>query len=159
MYEAYDAQLDRAIALKVAKPELMQSELRVQRFLREARSAANLRHPHIVPVFDSGSDAGASPMEAAARTVHVNDRHGCRIGVAAGRHDPGDEEHDQRRARHTGLPLSRSTKPRSCLGFQNAPPSAIGILPEHGSTVSFHAHHPTDGLIGSPVFGKRFWHF
>ena len=58
VYEAYDSQLDRAVALKVAKPELMQSDQRVKRFLREAKSAANLRHPHIVPVFDSGSDGG-----------------------------------------------------------------------------------------------------
>ena len=58
VFEAYDPQLDRVVALKVAKPELMLGEHRVQRFLREAKSAANLRHPHIVPVFDSGSDAG-----------------------------------------------------------------------------------------------------
>ena len=58
VYEAHDPQLDRVIALKVAKQELMHSENRVQRFLREAKAAANLRHPHIVPVFDSGSDAG-----------------------------------------------------------------------------------------------------
>src|SRR5207248_4173145 len=41
VYEAYDAQLDRAVALKVAKPELLQGEQRVRRFLREAKAAAN----------------------------------------------------------------------------------------------------------------------
>jgi hypothetical protein len=56
VYKAHDPQLDRLVALKVAKPELSCSEQRVKRFLGEARAAANLRHPHIVPVFDSGQD-------------------------------------------------------------------------------------------------------
>ncbi len=56
VYEAYDPQLDRMVALKVAKPERLTDAGRVERFLREARAAANLRHPNIVPVFDSGHD-------------------------------------------------------------------------------------------------------
>jgi predicted Ser/Thr protein kinase len=55
VYEAYDPQLDRAIALKVAKLG-GDSEQRIKRFLREAKSAANLRHPHIVPLFEFGQD-------------------------------------------------------------------------------------------------------
>jgi WD40 repeat protein/tRNA A-37 threonylcarbamoyl transferase component Bud32 len=58
VYEAHDPQLDRAVAVKVAKPEQVGTEDRVQRFLREARAAANLRHPHIVPVFEAGNDGG-----------------------------------------------------------------------------------------------------
>lgn len=56
VYEAYDPQLDRCVALKVAKMEQMDTNERVQRFIREARAAANLRHPHIVPVFDAGKE-------------------------------------------------------------------------------------------------------
>lgn len=56
VYRAYDPQLDREVALKVAKPGTLDTPERVQRFLREAKSAANLRHPNIVPVFDSGLD-------------------------------------------------------------------------------------------------------
>ncbi len=56
VYRAYDAQLDREVALKVAKPNTLNTEQRVKRFLREAKAAANLRHPNIVPVFDSGKD-------------------------------------------------------------------------------------------------------
>jgi WD40 repeat protein len=56
VYRAYDPQLDREVALKVAKPESLSNPQRVQRFLREAKAAGNLRHPHIVPVFDSGQD-------------------------------------------------------------------------------------------------------
>jgi WD40 repeat protein/tetratricopeptide (TPR) repeat protein len=56
VYQAYDPHLDRLVALKVAKPDALNSDRRVRRFLREARAAANLRHPHIVPVHDSGQD-------------------------------------------------------------------------------------------------------
>jgi hypothetical protein len=56
VYEAYDPSLKRAVALKVAKPEQVQTRERVERFLREAQSAGRLMHPHIVAVFDSGKD-------------------------------------------------------------------------------------------------------
>lgn len=54
VYEAYDGQLDRAVAIKVAKLGGGDSAQRVKRFLREAKAAAGLRHPHIVPVFEFG---------------------------------------------------------------------------------------------------------
>jgi WD40 repeat protein len=56
VYRAYDPQLDRDVALKVAKPQALLTNESVRGFLREARAAANLCHPHIVPVFDSGMD-------------------------------------------------------------------------------------------------------
>jgi tetratricopeptide (TPR) repeat protein/tRNA A-37 threonylcarbamoyl transferase component Bud32 len=56
VYHAHDPQLDREVALKVAKPEHLSSPERRQRFFREARAAANLRHPHIVPLFEMGQD-------------------------------------------------------------------------------------------------------
>ena len=56
VYRAYDAQLDRELAVKVAKAETLNSSHRIERFLREARTAAQLQHPHIVPLFDAGKD-------------------------------------------------------------------------------------------------------
>jgi hypothetical protein len=56
VYRAYDPQLDREVALKVPNPGVMADAKRAERFLREAKAAANLRHPHIVPVFDAGKD-------------------------------------------------------------------------------------------------------
>jgi WD40 repeat protein len=58
VYRAFDPQLDREVALKVPHAAVLDSPKRVERFLREAKAAANLRHPHIVPVFDAGSDGG-----------------------------------------------------------------------------------------------------
>jgi WD40 repeat protein len=56
VYRAYDPQLDREVALKVPLPGALDTPQRVKRFLREARAAAGLRHPHIVPVFDAGGE-------------------------------------------------------------------------------------------------------
>lgn len=56
VYRAYDAQLDRELAVKVAKAATLDSPRRIERFLREARTAAQLQHPHIVPLFDAGKD-------------------------------------------------------------------------------------------------------
>jgi tetratricopeptide (TPR) repeat protein/tRNA A-37 threonylcarbamoyl transferase component Bud32 len=56
VYCAYDPQLDREIALKVAKNSQFVTSERIERFFREARAAAHLRHPHIVPLHEIGCD-------------------------------------------------------------------------------------------------------
>ncbi len=54
VYLAQDPQLERWVAIKVAKVGAWASDEDRQRFLREARAAAQLRHPHIVPVYEFG---------------------------------------------------------------------------------------------------------
>jgi serine/threonine-protein kinase len=58
VYLAHDQLLDRKVALKVLFPEYARDPAFVQRFRREAQSAANLNHPNIVAVFDWGEDDG-----------------------------------------------------------------------------------------------------
>src|SRR5271157_3535463 len=58
VYRAQDRLLERPVALKVLFPELSVDRSFVDRFRREARAAANLSHPNIVPVFDWGEDSG-----------------------------------------------------------------------------------------------------
>src|SRR6058998_3238511 len=57
VYLAHDRKHDRQVALKVLVPELAVS-VRTERFLREIRIAANLTHPHILPLHDSGEAHG-----------------------------------------------------------------------------------------------------
>jgi tetratricopeptide (TPR) repeat protein len=52
VFEAYDPDLDRMVALKVPRQELPETATEFQRFTREARNASQLHHPAIVPIFD-----------------------------------------------------------------------------------------------------------
>ena len=53
VYLARDLKHDRLVALKVLQPELA-AVIGGERFLAEIRTTANLQHPHILPLFDSG---------------------------------------------------------------------------------------------------------
>ena len=56
VYEATDTRLDRTVAVKVMHPGLGDDEEFAERFVREARAAARLNHPHVVGVYDQGDD-------------------------------------------------------------------------------------------------------
>jgi serine/threonine-protein kinase len=53
VYLADDLRHERKVALKVLKPELA-AVVGAERFLTEIKTTANLQHPHILPLFDSG---------------------------------------------------------------------------------------------------------
>jgi serine/threonine protein kinase len=58
-YKAFDTNLRCDVALKVINPQFLNSETARQRFLREARAAAQLRHPNVASVFHLGSVSGS----------------------------------------------------------------------------------------------------
>jgi eukaryotic-like serine/threonine-protein kinase len=58
VYRATDTRLGRQVALKTLAPLGVPDELRVERFLREARITASLDHPNIVKVYDVGTHDG-----------------------------------------------------------------------------------------------------
>ena len=57
VYLARDVRHDRKVALKVLRPELG-AVLGVERFLAEIKVTANLQHPNLLPLFDSGEAEG-----------------------------------------------------------------------------------------------------
>ncbi len=59
VYLAEDLKHHRKVALKVLRPELA-AALGPERFLREIETTANLRHPHILPLYDSGQAPDAT---------------------------------------------------------------------------------------------------
>jgi LSD1 subclass zinc finger protein len=59
VFQAEDPHLQRLVALKAILPGLAASDSAKQRFLREARAAAALKHDHIVTIHQVGEDRGA----------------------------------------------------------------------------------------------------
>jgi tRNA A-37 threonylcarbamoyl transferase component Bud32 len=59
VFRARDTELDRAVAVKLPRAGQFGGRAQEERFLREARSAAQLQHPGIVPVHDVGRAEGA----------------------------------------------------------------------------------------------------
>jgi len=57
VYLAEDLKHDRKVAVKVLKPELT-AVLGADRFIQEIKTTASLQHPHILPLFDSGTADG-----------------------------------------------------------------------------------------------------
>ncbi len=59
VYKAHDPFLNRTVAIKVLAPHLAWEQAFVDRFLREARAVAQLRHPNIIDVHDVGQDGNS----------------------------------------------------------------------------------------------------
>lgn len=54
VYAARDSRLEREVAVKVLIPDVLGRRRRRERFLREARAMARVKHPHVVPIYDVG---------------------------------------------------------------------------------------------------------
>jgi serine/threonine protein kinase len=57
-YRARDPDLDRDIALKILHPQLLTDQAFVAQFIREARTIAGLRHPHVVTIHEVSAADG-----------------------------------------------------------------------------------------------------
>ncbi len=58
VYRAFDSSLEREVALKVLHPQLLTDRTFAQRFRREARALAGMRHPNIITVYEVGEADG-----------------------------------------------------------------------------------------------------
>lgn len=57
VYRAFDAVLERRVAIKLMHREIASDSDQLERFRREARAVAQLSHPHVVGIIDAGDDA------------------------------------------------------------------------------------------------------
>ena len=101
VHRGRDVRLGREVAIKVLRADLARDPSFLNRFRREAQSAAGLNHPSIVSVYDTGEDIGAG--RATAQAVH---RHGVRRGPHAARHPQGRGPAARPRARWRSSPTS-----------------------------------------------------
>jgi serine/threonine-protein kinase len=87
VYRARDMRLDRLVALKVVRAELLGDSEARHRFRREAQIVARLQHPSIVAVFDYGTfpDGGAYLVMELVRGEDLR-----RVLQREGRLDPGE---------------------------------------------------------------------
>ncbi|HWL10296.1 MAG TPA: serine/threonine-protein kinase [Planctomicrobium sp.] len=53
VYRAYDSQLNRDVAIKIPRPEVLADQAKLRRFEGEARAVAKLDHPAIVPIYEA----------------------------------------------------------------------------------------------------------
>src|SRR3954464_13273747 len=59
VYRAFDPTLERWVAIKLMHRDISSDPDQLERFRREARTVAQLNHPHVVTVIDAGEDDGA----------------------------------------------------------------------------------------------------
>lgn len=73
VWRAYDPEMDRVVALKVLAPSFANDRAFQERFRREARSAAGLDEPHVVPIHDFGEVDGR--LYVTMRLIRGRDLH------------------------------------------------------------------------------------
>ena len=130
VYEAEQISLGRRVALKILPLAAALDPRQHQRFLLEARAAACLHHPHIVPVYAVGSRAGRPLLRHAVhRRLHAGRR--CWIELDRGR--------DRRRQ----PPGAGARRPSCSLGTSSRDRGYIRAVAEHGRQAAEaldHAH-------------------
>ena len=137
VYLAEDGELDRRVAIKILNDRYATDELFVERFRREAKSAAALSHPNIVSIYDRGrgrghllhrdggdrgpEPQGADPCERASpsrpgRLLHAPDPLGAAIRAPERDHPPGHQAAQHPR-RPRGAPQGHGFRHRARRGL------------------------------------------
>ncbi len=71
VYRAFDTVLERPVAIKLMHREIATDSDQLERFRREARSVAQLNHPHVVSVIDAGEEPSPDDEHPAAGTPYI----------------------------------------------------------------------------------------
>lgn len=151
VYLGRDLTLDRMVAVKVLKPELVSDQKFMATFLREAEITASLNHPHIVQVYAFGQHegiyylvveyiSGGSLDDRIVNLGRITELEGIEIGIAVAR---GLEC-----ALERGL-IHRDIKPGNILFDANNTPKVV----DFGLSLSFETTDHFDGEIwGTPYY-------
>ena len=155
VYEAYQISLGRRVALKVLPFAAAVDPKQRQRFQIEAQAAAQLHHPHIVPVFGVGCDHGihyyamqfvdGRSLAAIIRELRSSD--GAAPALAVSPASVGSAETEEASCTSGGTPVGRRSQsgpigPGAADPLGNARPDA-DATPD--------PHHPLSGSSGAPT--------
>src|SRR5271170_6942592 len=152
VYPGRDMTLNRVVAVKVLKPELVSDKKFLDTFLREAEITASLNHPNIVQVYAFGQHEGVYYMvveyisggsldDKIADRGQITELEGIEIGIAVAR---GLECALQR-----GGLIHRDIKPGNILFNANNTPKVV----DFGLSLSFDTTDHFDGEIwGTPYY-------
>lgn len=117
VYSVRDLRLNRYLAVKVMRPDLVESPIVVERFHREARLIAQLDHPNILPVSFAGEGAGlvyyAMPR-VKGETLREHLRQEPRLPVGLALHIFGEVARGLHHAHAHGV-LHRDVKPANVM--------------------------------------------
>jgi serine/threonine protein kinase len=127
VYEAEQLSLGRRVALKVLPFAATMDPRHLQRFKNEARAAASLRHPHIVPVYWVGSDRGVHYY-----AMQLIEGWSLSTTIESMRRAAGSVEPD-------GRPATAATQTPSGAASPTAPEALLSTLPSFGGAAYFEA--------------------
>ncbi|MEP7384285.1 MAG: protein kinase, partial [Gemmatimonadota bacterium] len=153
VYLARDLKHDRPVAVKVVRPELAAS-LGSERFLGEIRIVSRLRHPSIMPLFDSGDADGAlyfvMPFEDGLSLRARLDRDG-RLGIADALSILRDVARALAHAHDQGI-VHRDVKPDNVLLSGD-----VAVVADFGIATAFnragdHTGTRAEAVIGTPAY-------
>src|SRR6516165_8051046 len=155
VFRAFDIVLERPVAIKLMHREIASDSSQLERFRREARSIAQLSHPHIVTVIDAGEDLSADGHDAANGAPYI---------VLEYVEGETLKEKIRREVAHEHLIVHRDVKPQNVLiGSEGgAKITDFGIarsLSEEGLTAAGRVLGTTDYVspeqaLGQPVTGQ-----
>jgi serine/threonine-protein kinase len=117
VYKAHDTMLGRQVALKMIRAGVLARPEEVQRFYREARAAAQLTHPHIVPIHEIGQNQDQHYFTMALAPGGSLAQHPERFGAADPRETAALVEKVARAVHHAHRHsiLHRDLKPANVL--------------------------------------------